>query len=228
MPQEDKADMSPGVSVICAFNDRQKLDTFLIPSLQKQSSPHERLLIDNTHGRYSSATEILNETARRAKFDLLMFVHQDVSLTSEHWLRDAQEAISRLKRCGAAGAAGSGRRGRWASVLHGYPPRSAGQRVRKPVKVQTLDGCLIIVPKAVFETVPFDPAHKGWYLYVANYCLDLARHGYRSHVLPGDIYHESMRPSHSGAYEGARKYIISKYREDVRTVYTTVGNWKTR
>ena len=220
--------MNLGVSVICAFNNRQKLDTFLIPSLKKQTSPYELLLVDNTLGRYSSATEILNGTARRAGFDHLMFVHQDVALNSEHWLRDAQESVSRLRRCGAAGVAGSNRRGIWASVFHGDPPRLAGQRVRKPVKVQTLDGCLIVVPKAVFEAVPFDPAHKGWYLYVTNYCLDLARHGYRNYVLPCDVFHESMGPAHPDTYEDARKYIMEKYRDDVAIVHTTVGNWKTR
>ncbi len=220
--------MSLGVSVICAFNDRQKLDAFLIPSLRKQTSPYELLLVDNTLGRYSSATEILNETARRAEFDHLMFVHQDVSLNSGHWLGDARESVSRLKRCGAAGVAGSNRRGTWAGVFHGDPPRLAGRRVRKPVKVQTLDGCLIIVPKAVFEAVPFDPAHKGWYLYVANYCLDLARHGYRNYVIPGAVYHKSPGPPHPDAFEDAHKYIIERYRDDEGVVYTTVGSWETR
>ena len=220
--------MNLGVSVICAFNDRQKLDAFLIPSLRKQTSPYELLLVDNTRGRYTSATEVLNETARRAGFDHLMFVHQDVSLNSEHWLREARGSVSRLKRCGAAGVAGSNRRGTWAGVLHGDPPRLAGRRVRKPVEVQTLDGCLIIAPKAVFETVRFDAAHKSWYLYVADYCLDLARHGYRSYVLPGDVYHESPGPPHPDTYEDARKYMIEKYRDDVAIVHTTVGNWKTR
>jgi hypothetical protein len=124
--------------------------------------------------------------------------------------------------------AGSDRRGISASVFHGDPPRLAGKKVHKSVKVQTLDGCLIIVPKAVFETVPFDRSHKGWYLYVANYCLDLARRGFRSYVLPCGVYHESMGPSDSEAYEDARQYIINKYRDDVRVVYTTVGTWKTR
>ena len=123
-----------------------------------------------------------------------MFVHQDVALESERWLRDAQEAIRRLKHCGAAGVAGSSRKGVSASVSHGDPPRLGGRRIRRPVEVQTLDGCLIIVPKAVFETVPFDPSHKGWYLYVADHCLDLARHGYRNYVLPFDVYHESTGP----------------------------------
>ena len=31
MPNEDSADLSLGVSVMCAYNDRKKLDTFLLP-----------------------------------------------------------------------------------------------------------------------------------------------------------------------------------------------------
>ena len=39
-------DATRGVSVICIFNSRVKLERYLLPSLEVQSAPYETLLID--------------------------------------------------------------------------------------------------------------------------------------------------------------------------------------
>ncbi len=218
-----------GISVICAYNNREKLDQYLIDSLNRQDSPFELLIIDNTQGRYPSAAEILNETARKARYDYLMFVHQDVTLLSGTWLADAQRSLRHLRRLGAAGAAGNGRRGPAASVLQGNPPsRAVRKKLRKPVPVQTLDGCLMIVPAEVFQKIAFaEKAVSGWYLYTANYCLDLIRAGYLIYVLPYPIYHESTGPSDPNSYERARQNLMERHRDHMRVIYTTIGTWET-
>jgi hypothetical protein len=217
-----------GVSIVCAYNDPRKLDHFLCVSLKRQTYPFELLTIDNCRGQHPSAGKILNETARKARFPYIMFVHQDVALLSRHWLRRTLRIIPRLNRCGAIGVAGKTALGVVASVFYGSPPIAAGrERPREPVETQTLDGCLLVVPKAVFEKFPFDESHEGWYLYIADYCLDLARQGYKSYVVPNDIYHESAGPANPAAYEKARRYLLCKHRAFVDVVYTTVGDWKT-
>ncbi len=218
-----------GISVICAYNNREKLDRYLISSLNSQDSPFELLAIDNTLGRYPSAAEILNETARKARYGHLMFVHQDVMLLSDTWLTDAQRSLRHLRNPGAAGVAGISWRGLAASVLHGNPPfRAVLKKLRKPVPVQTLDGCLMIVPTEVFQKIAFaESAVSGWYLYTANYCLDLIRAGYLIYVLPYPIYHESTGPSDQNVYEKARQNLIERHRDHIQVIYTTVGTWKT-
>ncbi|MBN1547649.1 MAG: hypothetical protein JW902_13440 [Syntrophaceae bacterium] len=229
-PLKRKRLLYQGFSIICACNDYDKLDRYLIPSLNRQKSPHELFVIDNSDGHYSSAASILNQTAKKAQYDYLMFVHQDVALLSETWLFDTQNRLNSLKNLGAAGVAGRGKRGRVkAAVLHGIPPRPAGREpLQNNVKVQTLDGCLLIVPKHIFERLPFDEAHSGWYLYVAGYCLDLLRNGYQSYVIPELIYHESTGPADPCTYEGAIQYLIAKHGSRIDTIYTTVGKWKTK
>jgi hypothetical protein len=221
--------MAKGISVICAYNNREKLDQYLIRSLNRQDSPFELLAIDNTQGRYSSAAEILNETAKRARYDYLMFVHQDVALIEDSWLTDAQQSLSHLRSLGAAGVAGISNRGPAASVLHGNPPSLAvSKKLRKPVPVQTLDGCLMIVPTEVFQKIAFyESAVSGWYLYVANYCLDLIRADYLIYVLPYPIYHESTGPSDPNSYERTRQSLIERHRDHIQVIYTTIGTWKT-
>jgi len=222
-----KAEM--GISIICAYNDRQKLTDYLIHSLNQQDGPFESLMIDNTRGDFTSAAGILNETARKAKYEYLMFVHQDVALDSNTWLANVQRDLGSLYRLGAAGVAGKSKHGLATSVSHGNPPFFVGpKRLLRPAQVQTLDGCLIIVPRKIFEGISFDETtSNGWYLYVVDYCLDLTRLGYNIYVLPHQIYHESMGPYDCSVYEKARKNIIEKHRTHTKMIYTTVGDWKT-
>jgi hypothetical protein len=224
-----KPEPEPGFSVICVYNDRYKLNNYLIKSLNNQTAPYELLAIDNTEGQIKSAPNIFNETAKKAKYDYLMFVHQDVDLDSRDWLANVQKDLKSLFRLGAAGVAGKNRDGFAASVSHGSPPIFVGPvRLEKPVRVQTLDGCLVIVPKNIFKKISFDESTiEGWHLYVVDYCLDLARRGYWMYVLPQHIYHESTGPRDSKVYQKTLNNIINKHRDHVRVIYSTVGEWKT-
>jgi hypothetical protein len=219
-----------GISVICAYNNREKLDRYLLGSLNKQDSPFEFFAVDNTEARYASAARILNETAQKARYAYLMFVHQDVALLSDTWLTDVQRSLRHLENLGAAGAAGIGSHSAAFSVVHGAPPvRAVRRKLRKPVPVQTLDGCLMIVPRKVFQKIAFDEkAVSGWYLYTASYCLDLIRAGYLIYVLPFPIYHESTGPSDPESYEQARQDLITRHRDHIKVIYTTMGTWETK
>jgi GT2 family glycosyltransferase len=218
-----------GFSIICAYNNREKLNRFLLASLRDQTAPHEILLIDNCAGEFSNAPQTLNETVGKAKFDYLMFIHQDVALDSASWLTDAAKTLNKLGSFGAAGVAGRNATDLFASVSHGHPPRPAGpSRLKKPIPVQTLDGCLMIVPRAVFLEQGFDKETcSGWYLYVADYCLDMARRGRKVYVLPHAVYHESLGPADPAVYEKTKMKLLKKHKDHVQTVYTTIGIWNT-
>ena len=146
-----------GFSIICVFNDQSKLNDYLVRSLQMQEARFELLTIDNRGGEITCGAKVLNKTALNAKYDHLMFVHQDVALGSVTWLSDVQRDIGYLSRFGAAGVAGKSETKFAASVSHGIPPQFVGpKRLTEAVPVQTLDGCLIIVPKKVFLKNGFD------------------------------------------------------------------------
>lgn len=216
-----------GFSIICAFNDREKLDGFLLQSLRAQSAPFEILTIDNRLGSFKSAPRILNETAAHAKFDHFLFAHQDVALRGSTWLNDVRKTLETLGTYGAAGVAGHAPGGFKASVLQGHPPRFVcPKRVEQPQPVQTLDGCLLIVPRRVFLEQGFDEETcRGWHLYVADYCLDLARRRLPVYVLPQEVYHESPGPSDPGVYAATLDNLRKKHRDHVKRIYTTIGIW---
>ena len=219
-----------GFSIICVYNNRKKLNDYLIQSLSQQTVPFELLAVDNTGGNLKSAARILNKTAREAKYEYLMFVHQDVAFDSSAWLDNVERDLGSLYRLGAAGVAGKSKKGMAASVRHGNPPCFVGpERLHRPVRVQTLDGCLMIVPRKIFDRIPFDETTvEGWYLYVVDYCLDLTHLGYRIYVLPHQIYHESTGPHYSIVYLKTLNNIINKHRDHIEVIYSTVGKWKTQ
>lgn len=222
-----------GFSIICVYNNRKILNDYLIKSLEQQTVPFELITIDNTAENFLSAAPLLNEVAKNAKHEYIMFVHQDVALDSKDWLAKARIDMEALYHLGAAGAAGAPDRfyrGVVASVSHGNPPRFVGRkRQKKPVGVQTLDGCLMIVPKEIFVKISFDEGSvEGWHLYVANYCLDLIRHGYKNYVLPYHVYHESDGARDRSVYQKTINKMIERHRDHVRAIYTTVGKWETR
>jgi GT2 family glycosyltransferase len=219
-----------GFSIICVYNNKKKLDAYLIKSLEQQTVPFELITVDNTAENFRSVAPLLNEAAKNAKHDYLMFVHQDVALVSKDWLANVQGDLGFLYRLGAAGVAGKSKNGFAASVCHGNPPYFVGpKRLNRPVRVQTLDGCLMIVSRKVFERTSFDETTiEGWYLYVMDYCLDLTRLGYRIYVLPHQIYHESTGPSDRTVYQKTLKNIIEKHRKYTKMIYATLGEWKTR
>lgn len=218
-----------GFSIICVFNDQEKLDRLLLESLRAQTAAFEILTVDNRQGAFKSAPRILNETAANAKFDQLLFAHQDVALRGSTWLADVEKTLQELGPYGAAGVAGCGPGGFRASVWQGHPPRLVSpKRPEGPEPVQTLDGCLLIVPRPVFIEQGFDEEScRGWHLYVADYCLDLARRGLPVYVLPQQVYHESTGPSDPGVYAGTLEHMRKKHRDHVKKIYTTIGTWDT-
>ncbi len=217
-----------GVSIICVFNDQEKLDRLLIPNLKIQKAEYELIAIDNRQNDFTCAASVLNAAAGKAKYDNLMFVHQDVALGSYTWLCDTLKDLAQLDEFGGAGAAGKNAGGLVGNVTYGNPPRKlACPAIEAPVPVQTLDGCLLTVQREFFLKIGFDEITcPGWYLYVANYCLDAARLGRKVYVLPHAIYHESIGLGKRRFYQKTWKNIIARHRGNFDSIYLTVGDWK--
>jgi hypothetical protein len=147
------------ISVICVYNNKAVLCNCLLKGLDRQSADYELILLDNTGNNYRSAAEALNKGGRDAKGDYLMFAHQDVQLFSKDWLENVESRLRLLPNLGIAGVAGNLEmiKGLVSNLKHGEPPRLAGNiEIERPEKVQTLDECLILIPRAVFFLQKFD------------------------------------------------------------------------
>lgn len=196
-----------------------------------QTTNYELILVDNTSNKFESAAQGLNYGSKKANGKYLMFVHQDILLCSVEWLKDAEKIMEPFNNI-VAGIVGMSEHGvnnktRGRNVLiHGDPPEEWGwgNKIQKPETVQTLDECLVIIPKTIFDRYNFDESiFNRWDLYVVDYCLRLRTQGIESYVLPLSVYHHSTGVI-SLNYFHAIKNILKKNKH-LKHVYTTCGDW---
>jgi hypothetical protein len=238
------------ITVVCVYYKVEILNECLLKGLKDQNVEYEMVLVDNTHGEFSSAAAALNNGARRAHGKYIAFVHQDVDFGSHTWLKDTENILDSLSDLGVAGVAGV--RDKYSvlsNIVHCTPPKPVGQdTLKEPVQVQTLDECLLIVPRAVFEKAEFDESIcDDWHLYGVDYCLSSKISGLGVYVIPLSLYHmtfsttsatqdiKSRTISNLGSFPAALppgyyrtlKKLLPKYRNDYNTIYTTCGIWST-
>ena len=226
------------ISVVCVYNNERILNKILLSCLDRQTAEHERILIDNREGRFTSAAEALNHGGNRARGQYIMFLHQDMWLGSESWLQDAEKLMGSLPHLGVAGVAGMTKTGRhWVErakfsirSIDGGPLEGIGlRRAETPVEVQTLDECLLIVPREVFATLQFDPrAFDGWDCYGADYSLSAQQAGLRAYVIPGESDHCCVRAHHRiWEFRDLLKYqrrLCAKHQRHARLIRTWMGS----
>ena len=231
------------ISIACIYNNGKILNDYLLKSLKNQTVDYELILLDNAKGKYKSAAEALNYGGRRAKGKYIMFVHQDVDLSSNSWLGDVEKMLDSLPTVGIVGVAGmKAKKSVMTLVKHGDPPRWAGSIIiKKPEEVQTLDECLVIIPKSVFKSLQFDEKIcDDWHLYAVDYCLSVKRLGYDVYVIPMYVYHLSpgikpknklrivldLGPFPKGYYLTMKK-ILQKHKGYYKRIYATGDDWDT-
>ena len=218
------------ISIVCVYNDGKILNDYLLKSLKNQTVDYELITVDNTEGKYKSAAEALNHGGRRAKGKYIMFVHQDVDLTSNSWLKEVEKMLDSLQDLGIAGVAGKkDERGVMTVIKHGNPPEPAGSiTIKKPEEVQTLDECLTIVPKPVFDVLQFDEkVCDNWHLYAVDYCLSVKKLGFDVYAIPMFVYHRSAAYSFSEKYYLTLEKVLKKHKKHYKQIYTTMGDWST-
>ncbi|MDD1743002.1 MAG: glycosyltransferase family 2 protein [Methanomassiliicoccales archaeon] len=221
------------ISVICVSNDKKVLNDYLMKSLDSQQAEYELIVVDNSTGRFTSAASALNWGALDAKGDFLMFVHQDFDFESSEWLTKCERLCAGTENLGAAGAAGKGEgRGIVSNIKDRWPePKRVGNTdVDAMTKVQTLDECLIVIPRNVFARFRFDEKTcDNWHLYAVDISLTLLENGLGVYVLPLPGYHRSNNKSlRSGDYFETMKRVLRKHEGSFAKVYTTCGTWSGR
>ena len=218
------------ISIVCTYNNKAILNSYLLKGLEKQDSNYELILIESSKTDFKSAAAALNYGGNKAKGDYILFAHQDIVMESPTWLVDVEKLLDNISNLGIAGIAGKS--GEYSEVVtnvkHGNDPHSAGKYINKPLKVQTLDECLLIVPKNVFENLKFDEITcDGWHLYGVDYCLMINQMGLDVYVLPLPIIHKSSGDPFAEEYYRILGKLFKKYRSSYKIIYTTVSDWHT-
>ncbi|KAF5070942.1 glycosyltransferase [Methanobacterium subterraneum] len=218
------------ITVVCVYNNQEILDNLLLKSLKTQSLDYELILMDNTNNHFKSAAEALNQGAKKANGSYMMFVHQDIDLKSDEWLKNTESTLNSLDNLGVAGVAGVSP---WdedekiSNIKQGSPPRRiSDNHIETPQKVQTVDECLFIIPKSVFDILKFDEeVCDDWHLYAADYCLSAINMGLNVFVIPSEVYHSSPGNSMSDKYYTTLGNILKKHKKYHRFIFTTMGGW---
>jgi len=235
------------ISVVCVYNNEKIFNSYLLKSLKNQSVEFELIGIDNTSNEFKSAAAALNYGGRKAKNKYIMFAHQDVSFLPNSWLEDTEKLLDSIGSFGIAGVVGMSeiggsnpKRGRNV-IKHGEPPEiwSWGNKIQKPESAQTLDECLVIVPKSNFDILKFDEKTcDGWHLYAVDYCLSVKERGFGVYVLPTEIYHLSKGTSNKKNFKFMNgplpddyyvilEKVLKKHADTYKVIYTTCGEWNT-
>lgn len=227
------------ISVVCVSNDEKVLRTCLLRTPPSQDIQYEFINVDNRDGRLNSAAEALNHGDKDAKGKYLMFVPQDITLLSDDVLREAERMMDSLPNAGVAGVAGKADdSGVMSNITHGDPPTPAGtRRIEGPEKVQTVDECLVIVPRTVFESLKFDEETcDSWHLYAADCSLSALKRGLDVYVLPLNVHnYQAGRYPYTNSLTGMpEKYhetlrrLLRKHKKDFRRIHPSMGSWSTR
>ncbi|MCE8424423.1 MAG: hypothetical protein J5U17_01420 [Candidatus Methanoperedens sp.] len=232
------------ISIVCVYNNERILTDYLLKSLHDQTVEFDLIKVDNTSGSFKSASEALNLGGKKAKGKYIMFVHQDVDLSSNTWLEKVEKILDALPNLGIAGVAGTkDEKGVMSVIEHSDPPKSAGEiYIKKPTKVQTLDECLVIIPRSIFIELHFDEKIcDDWHLYTVDYCLSCLGSGFDVYAIPVYIYHRctSVETKKNriqiicdigylpeGYYKTLQK-LLNKHKKNHRYIYTNFGRWDT-
>lgn len=217
-------------TVVCIYNSEEILGDYLAKGLAIQDFQHQDIFIDNTKGRFTSAAQAFNSVIPDIRGEFAVFSHQDILFTREDTLCQAYGMLKKNKSVGVAGVAGvRDRTGVITNIMHGFPPfyPEGSKKLKGIEKVQTLDECLFIVPKAVLLDLPFDEETcSGWHLYSVDYCLSAGK-STDVVVLPLDLYHRSSGDSMSDDYYRILRKVARKHSGCCDTIFSTCGNWST-
>jgi len=205
------------------------LSDILLSSLNSQTCQYELILIDNTEGIFKSAAQALNYGGKKARGDFILFVHQDISIDEDDWLERTECILKSLKNLGIAGIVGMSSNGknfkdRWRGyVWSGDEIWPWCKPIESPVEVQTLDECLLIIPRNVFIRLQFDEkTFDGWHCYGIDYCLNVTRLGLKAYTLPGTHHHYSLSTNVKNLSQ-YQKRLLSKHKSNYKVIFTTCG-----
>jgi hypothetical protein len=218
------------ISVVCVYNSEEILKNVLLKSLDTQTIKFELITLDNRDNRYSSAAEALNYGGGKAKGEYIMFVHQDMWLGSNSWLDEVEKCLESIPDLGIAGVAGMIEKGRnWEEWIRRSLDAcdeawwGKSGRIKEPEEVQTLDECLLLVPRAVFNRLKFDEkTFDGWHLYGADYCLCVRELGLKAWVIPAFSSHSSPARNMKSLLKYQRR-LYAKHKTRDRHIHTYLG-----
>ncbi len=212
------------VSIVCVYNDAPVLASCLQRSVEAQAAdaPQTELIaVDNRGNRFSSAGAALNDGARRARNDVVVFVHQDVVLHSLPALEEAAAELLDAVDIGIMGAVGIDGGKRIIGRIRDRIVR-IGAPAPAPRDVDTLDEVLLMATRAQLLAEPLseDPL-LAWHAYGVEYALRMRRAGRRAVARDIPLTHNSLS-TNLAKLDLAHRHVGDTYPE-LLPIQTTCG-----
>lgn len=187
---------------------------------------YELCVIDNSRNEYNIFSAY-NEGVKRAKGDILCFMHEDVLFHSENFGKVLEQTYSQ-KDIGAVGIIGaqymtevsstawwesSPARG---SIIQGQTDSNgiytvhldSDGKVDEITDVAVLDGCFITIRANLFKHIKWDDdTFISFHMYDMDICMQIIHEGYRVCVTPDIlIEHKSIGTLNHPYYESLRTF----------------------
>jgi hypothetical protein len=157
--------------------------------------PFELLVFENS-GAKKGITEVYNEAAKLAKFEILCYMHEDLNILTQNWGNKVLDIFKNNAQVGIVGVAGSTYKSitpsGWAVAAHGLDMIrcnyiQAYKRSIEPsfhyvlnsdasdlAEVVCVDGLWFCTPKSVALQYGFDQdLFKGFHCYDLDYCFNV-------------------------------------------------------
>ena len=185
---------------------------------------YELCVIDNSRNEYNIFSAY-NEGIRRAKGDILCFMHEDVLFHSENFGK-ILEQIYLQKDIGAVGIVGAQYMTKvssaawWESspasgcIIQGQTDSNgiykahleSDGKVEKLTDVVVLDGSFITIRANLFKKIKWDDdTFDSFHMYDMDICMQIIHEGYRVCITPDIlIQHKSLGTLNSSYYESLR------------------------
>lgn len=163
--------------IICSANE-QDLKAVSQNISETIGVVHEIIAIDNSDGK-KGICEIYNIGARKAQYDILCFMHEDIEMVSQDWGKKVLNLFKDDPKIGLIGVAGGGYKsvtpsgwynhgierngGAYSNVLQGY--KRAGKeegydynnpKYERYSKVACVDGCWMCIRSSVWREYNFN------------------------------------------------------------------------
>lgn len=158
--------------------------------------PYEIIGINNSDGK-RGICEVYNEGKRKAQYDTLCFMHEDIEIKTENWGINVLNIFSENKEIGVVGVAGGGYKALapsgWYCVEYNSPDKSfqnviQGFKLKSKTEVHAyhnpylqklsevvcVDGMWFCARKNILNDKPFDEDMlKGFHGYDVDFCLSI-------------------------------------------------------
>ena len=213
------------VLVACCANDIKMMEEMLLPSLEMQNAEIDKLIIDNSKGKYKSAAEAYNKEIKNKECDIIIFAHQDFGFKSSNSIEKIISIFEDNEKI-LLGLAGMDLDGVvYSNLKYKNEEFITNNRVNtKLKKVVSLDECFFAIRKNDFDKFQFnEKVCDDWHLYVVELCYRMSiEDGYTVYVYNEGGYHKKNKPLkreiNYSFIRGMNKLCIA-YKNKVKCIY---------